>query len=124
MENIGSMQTKDQQQANPFPGSYLLTINTAQRGYHLSSLCRSLMEPNNREAFKNDDQQYMRDYGLTEQEIAMVSSHDWLAVARYGVNHFLVFRLAAMYGDGLTATGAQMRGETHEQFQQTRRVWE
>jgi hypothetical protein len=32
--------------------------------------------------------------------------------------------LAAMFGVGLTGTGAQMRGETLEEFKRTRRVWE
>ena len=118
------MQMTDHLPPNPYPGSYLLTITTAQRGYRISKLCRSLMDPINREKFKGDDQQYMRDYGLTKNETELVNSRDWLSVARYGVNHFLVFRLANMYGDGLTATGAQMRGQSHDDFKQTRRVWE
>ena len=45
-------------------------------------------------------------------------------MVRYGVNHFLVFRVAGAVGDGLAAAGAQMRGETLEEFRKTRRVWE
>jgi hypothetical protein len=54
----------------------------------------------------------------------MVRARDWLGMLRYGVNHFLVFRVAGMCGDGLAATGAKMRGETLEEFMRTRRVWE
>ena len=110
--------------ANPSPGSYLLTISLAQQGYRLSAFCRSLMSAQNRTAFKADEERYMREFGLSEAERAMVRARDWLAMVRYGVNHFFVFRVAGTLGVGLTGAAAQMRGETLEQFKSTRRVWE
>jgi protocatechuate 4,5-dioxygenase alpha subunit len=110
--------------ANPCPGSYLLTVSLAQQAYRLSAFCRSLMNPEVRAAFKADEEKCLRDAGLTDAEIAMVRARDWLGMLRYGVNHFLVFRVAGAVGDGLAATGAKMRGETLEEFMRTRRVWE
>jgi gallate dioxygenase len=110
--------------ANPGPGSYLLTISLAQQAYRLSAFCRSLMQPQNRTAFKADEARYMSEFGLTEAEAAMVRARDWLAMVRYGVNHFFVFRVAGTLGVGLTGAAAQMRGETLAQFRSTRRVWE
>jgi protocatechuate 4,5-dioxygenase alpha subunit len=110
--------------ANPLPGSYLLTVSLAQQAYRLSAFCRGLMKPENRQAFKADELRCLQEAGLDEAEIAMVRARDWLAMVRYGVNHFLVFRLAGVVGEGLVAAGAQMRGETLEQFAGTRRVWE
>ena len=118
------MKKSEREFANPLHGTYLLTVSYAQQGYRLSAFCRSLMKPESREAFKADEERYMRDFGLKEEEIAMVRARDWLAMVRYGVNHFLVFRVAGVTGVGLTGTGAQMRGETHEEFKSTRRVWE
>ena len=82
------------------------------------------MNPEVRAAFKADEQKCLRDAGLTDAEVAMVRARDWLGMLRYGVNHFLVFRVAGAVGDGLVATGAKMRGETLEEFMRTRRVWE
>jgi protocatechuate 4,5-dioxygenase alpha subunit len=110
--------------ANPFPGSYLLTVSLAQQAYRLSAFCRSLMSPEQRAAFKADEEKCLRDAALTDAEIAMVRARDWLGMVRYGVNHFLVFRVAGAMGDGLVATGAKMRGETVDEFARTRRVWE
>jgi protocatechuate 4,5-dioxygenase alpha subunit len=110
--------------ANPCPGSYLLTVSLAQQAYRLSAFCRGLMQPQNRAAFKADEEKCMRDAGLNDTEKALVRARDWLGMVRYGVNHFLVFRVAGAVGDGLAATGAQMRGETLEEFMRTRRVWE
>jgi protocatechuate 4,5-dioxygenase alpha subunit len=110
--------------ANPLPGSYLLTVSLAQQAYRLSAFCRGLMKPENRTAFKSDEMRCLREAGLNETEIQLVRSRDWLGMVRYGVNHFLVFRLAGMVGDGLAAAGAKMRGQTLEEFAATRRVWE
>jgi hypothetical protein len=110
--------------ANPCDGSYLLTISLAQQAYRLSAFCRGLMKPENRAAFQANEEQCLRVAGLNETEIALVRTRDWLGMLRYGVNHFLVFRVAGAVGDGLAATGARMRGETLEEFKRTRRVWE
>jgi protocatechuate 4,5-dioxygenase alpha subunit len=110
--------------ARPSPGTYLLTVSLAQQAYRLSAFCRGLMRPEARAAFKADEEGAMRAFGLSEAEIAMVRARDWLAMVRYGVNHFLVFRLAGAVGVGLAGAGAQMRGQTLEEFKRTRRVWE
>ena len=118
------MKPSEREFAHPSPGTYLLTVSLAQQGYRLSSFCRSLMRPESRAAFKADEERAMRAFGLSETEMAMIRARDWLAMVRYGVNHFLVFRVAGTLGVGLTGTAAQMRGETLEEFKRTRRVWE
>jgi hypothetical protein len=118
------MKDAEHRRANPYPGSYLLTVSLAQQAYRLSSFCRSLMQAAQRDAFRKDEEGCMRAAGLAETEMAMIRARDWLGMVRYGVNHFLVFRVAGAVGDGLVAAGAQMRGETLEEFRKTRRVWE
>jgi gallate dioxygenase len=118
------MKDSERQRGNPCPGSYLLTVSLGQQAYRLSLFCRSLMNPEQRAAFKADEEASMRAAGLNEAEMAMVRARDWLAMVRYGVNHFLVFRVAGAVGDGLVAVAAQMRGESLEEFRKTRRVWE
>lgn len=118
------MKQSERDFANPSPGSYLLTVSLAQQAYRLSAFCRGLMKPENRAAFKADEERSMREAGLNEAECALVRTRDWLGMLRYGVNHFLVFRVSGAVGDGLAATGAKMRGETLDEFMRTRRVWE
>ena len=118
------MKDSERDYANPCAGSYLLTVSLAQQAYRLSAFCRGLMKPENRAAFKADEEKTLREAGLTEQEMALVRSRDWLGMLRYGVNHFLVFRVSGAVGDNLAATGASMRGETLDEFKRTRRVWE
>ncbi len=120
----GRVKQSERDFANPYPGSYLLTVSLAQQAYRLSAFCRGLMDPERRAAFKADEIKTLNEAGLSETEIALVRARDWLGMVRYGVNHFLVFRVAGAVGDGLAATGAKMRGETLEEFARTRRVWE
>ena len=107
---------------HPIDGSYLLTGAASSRGYRLNRFCHSLQSPANRDAFKRDEFACMREHALSEEEIAMVTRRDWLAMVRYGASHFLVFRLSGTLGLGLAATGAQMRGETLEEFMRTRKL--
>ena len=104
------------------PGCYPLTGQAAGRGYHLNKFCHGLLDPAKRAAFAADANAEMRSAGLINEEIQLVEARDWLAMVRYGASPFLVFRLSGVFGVGLAATGAQMRGETLEQFMQTRRV--
>ena len=118
------MKPSERDFANPSPGNYLLTVSLAQQAYRLSAFCRSLMRPETRAAFKADEERCLREAALSDAEIALVRARDWLGMVRYGVNHFLVFRVSGAVGDGLAATGAKMRGQTLDEFARTRRVWE
>ena len=103
-------------------GCYPLTGQIAGRGYRLNAFCHDLIDPVKRAAFATDADAEMHSAGLTDEEMQLVKMRDWLAMVRYGASPFLVFRLSGVFGVGLAATGAQMRGETLEQFMQTRRV--
>ncbi len=103
-------------------GCYALGGTTASRGYRMNRFCHALLVPATRDAFKTDPAAAMRAAGLTDEETAMVNAHDWLALVRHGVSPFLLFRLSGAVGSGLAATGAQMRGQTLEEFMQTRNI--
>ena len=103
-------------------GCYPLTGEAARRGYRLNAFCHGLLAPEKRAAFAADAESEMRNAGLTAHEMVLVRTQDWLAMVQYGASPFLVFRLSGVLGVGLAATGAQMRGQTLEEFMQTRRV--
>ena len=107
----------------PLPaGCYPLGGSVASRAYRMNRFCHALLVPARRDAFKADPEAAMLAASLSDDETAMVNAHDWLALVRHGVSPFLLFRLSGAMGSGLAATGAQMRGETLDQFMQTRRI--
>lgn len=103
-------------------GTYLFTGSAAQKGYHLNRFCMSLTDPENRAAFQADEAAYMKEFGMSDAEIDIVKRRDWLGLVKAGAHHFMVFKVAGAAGFNLVQTGAQMRGETVEQYLASRQV--
>jgi protocatechuate 4,5-dioxygenase alpha subunit len=104
------------------PGTYVFDLHLSRRGYALNKMCMSLTEPQNRESFKADEDAYMARYPLTEEQKQAVRDRDWLRLTQLGGNLFFFLKLGATIGHGLYPIGAQMRGESYEQFMATRNV--
>jgi protocatechuate 4,5-dioxygenase alpha chain len=84
-------------------------------------MAHSLTDGGNRKLFLQDEEAYMTKYGLSEQQKDAVRRRDWLALTREcGGNIYYMYKLGATVGTGLYHMGAQMRGETYEQFLATR----
>ena len=108
--------------ASPPPGTYYNTGAAARRGYRLNRFCYDFRYPENREDWRADADALMDRYGLTPEERELVRTGDWLGLIRYGANLFVILRLAKLHGDGLTAVGAQMRGQSVADYLTTRGV--
>lgn len=64
----------------------------------------------------------MEDYGLNEEQKQAIRDRDWLKLTQLGGNLFFFLKLGAALGHGLYSIGADMRGETYEEFMMTRNV--
>jgi protocatechuate 4,5-dioxygenase alpha subunit len=106
----------------PIAGTYLTTGARAQRGYRLSKFCMAFMSPAFRERFKAEPEGVMREFGLSDYEKALIRERNFNAMVRYGVNAFMIFKLANAFGIGQNRTGAMMRRQTYEDFMATRNV--
>lgn len=107
---------------HPPAGTYFNTGAAARRGFRLNRFCYDLRYPANRDAYRADAQALMDKYGLSEPEQKLVRAGDWIGLVRYGANLFVILRLAELHGDGLTAVGAQMRGQSVEDYLASRQV--
>lgn len=105
---------------HPLHGTYLTTGARAQRGFRLSKFCMAFMKPANREAFKADPERFMSEHGLTDYEKDLIRTQNFNAMVRYGVNAFMIFKVANMLGINQNQTGAKMRLESYEEFLATR----
>jgi protocatechuate 4,5-dioxygenase, alpha chain len=103
------------------PGTYVFDYTRSRIGYELNKLCYSLTEPKNRELYRQDEEAYLVRFGLTAQQKDAIRRRDWLALTKYcGGNIYYVYKLGATVGQGLYHMGAQMRGESYEDFLKTR----
>jgi protocatechuate 4,5-dioxygenase alpha subunit len=103
-------------------GTYANTGQAARQGLRFNRFCYDLRMPENRAAFQADPESHMARYDLDEMDRDLVRRRDWLGLVRRGGNVFVLLRLSQLCGHNLTETGAQMRGETLEQYLASRQV--
>jgi protocatechuate 4,5-dioxygenase alpha subunit len=106
----------------PIPDTTIFDLKASQRGYRLNKMCGSLCDPKNREAFKQAEEAYMARFHLTEEEKNLVRKRDFAALIHSGLNIYFMLKLGSVTGASLYRMGAQMRGESYEQFLATRRL--
>jgi protocatechuate 4,5-dioxygenase alpha chain len=102
------------------PDTTVFDLRLSRRGRRLNKMCGSLCAPANREAFKRDEEAYMARFGLSEIEKQLVRKRDFGGLIRAGLNIYWMLKLGSVTGNSLYRMGAQMRGESYEQFLATR----
>ena len=102
------------------PDTTIFDLRKSARGYRLNKMCGSLCDPKNREAFKRDEEAYMARFGLTDSEKELVRKRDFAGLIHAGLNIYFMLKLGSVTGNSLYRMGAQMRGESYEQFLSTR----
>jgi protocatechuate 4,5-dioxygenase, alpha chain len=104
----------------PIPDTTVFDLRASRRGLRLNKMCGSLCRPENREAFKKDEEAYMARFHLSEQEKQLVRKRDFAGLIDAGLNIYWMLKLGSVTGNSLYRMGAQMRGESYEQFLATR----
>jgi len=92
------------------PGSYVYSGTASSRGYRLNRFCLSLKQPLNRTAFLADEEAYVAQYGLSEEERALVKARDWTGLLEAGGHLQAILKLAATLGLNLYHIGAHNVG--------------
>lgn len=105
---------------NPIPNTVVFDLGYSRNGLRINTMCNSLTVAENREAYKQDEEAYMQKYGLTEAEKELIRNRDWAGLNSIGGNIYYLLKLGFVVGHGLYRMGAQMRGETFEEFLATR----
>ena len=59
-------------------------------------------------------------FALTNEEKNLVRKRDFGALIQAGLNIYMMLKLGSVTGNSLYRMGAQMRGESYEQFLATR----
>jgi protocatechuate 4,5-dioxygenase alpha subunit len=110
------------QVVRPIPDTTVFDLRASRRGYRLNKLCASLCDPRNRVAFQKDEDAYMMRFELTDSEKALIRKRDFQGLIEAGTNIYYLLKIGSVTGTGLYRMGAQMRGESYEQFLATRNL--
>lgn len=98
------------------PGTTPFDGVQAQKGYALNKMCYSFNSEENREAFKADEEAYMRKYGLTEPQAAAIRARNVLQLLAAGGNAYYLAKFAGIFGLDMQDIGAQQTGMSKEEF--------
>ena len=98
----------------------IFDLRLSRRGLRLNKMCGSLCDPHNRAAFKQDEEGYLARFSLSDEERQLIRKRDFGGLIRAGLNIYWMLKLGSVTGNSLYKMGAQMRGESYEQFLATR----
>ena len=98
------------------PGTTIFDGAQAMKGYALNRMCFSFNDSVNREAFRRDEEAYMRHYGLDEEQARAIRARDVLGLIAAGGNVYYLAKLAGILGLDVQDLGAAQTGLTKEEF--------
>jgi protocatechuate 4,5-dioxygenase alpha chain len=87
----------------------LFDEHTARRGIRLNKAAYSLKDEPQRELFHADEDKWMDQFGLTEEERALIRSRDWIGLWRSGMSIYVMVKLSGVTKTPLPEIGKQMR---------------
>jgi gallate dioxygenase len=101
-------------------GTYPFTLDRSVKAFRINTFLHELTNPTHRAAFLADEEKAFEAAALSDIERDMVRRRDWRAMIQYGVSFFMLEKLGAVIGVSNLHIYAAMRGETLEEFQETR----
>ena len=91
------------------PDLDLFDEETAMRGMRLNKAAYSLKEAKQRELFARDEEAWMGQFGLTDEEKDLMRRRDWIGLWRHGMSIYVMVKLSGVTGTPLPEIGKQMR---------------
>jgi protocatechuate 4,5-dioxygenase alpha chain len=82
---------------------------TAMRGIRLNKAAYSLKDAGQRELFAHDEEAWMEQFGLTDEEKELMRRRDWIGLWRSGMSIYVMVKLSGVTGTPLPEIGKQMR---------------
>ena len=82
---------------------------TATRGIRLNKAAYSLKDEDQRELFDRDEEAWMEQFGLTDEEKELVRRRDWIGLWQAGMSIYVMVKLSGVTKTPLPEIGKQMR---------------
>ena len=91
------------------PDLDLFDEDTATRGLRLNKAAYSLKDARQRELFAHDEEAWMEQFGLSDEEKRLMRARDWIGLWRAGMSIYVMVKLSGVTGTPLPEIGKQMR---------------
>ncbi len=87
----------------------LFDESTAMRGIRHNKAAYSLKDEPQRDLFHHDEEAWMQQFGLTDEEKELVRKRDWIGLWRAGMSIYVMVKLSGVTDTPLPEIGKQMR---------------
>ena len=104
LERLDAVQPK-----NLPPDLDLFDEHTATRGVRLNKAAYSLKDEQQRQLFDEDEERWMDQFALTDEEKELLRRRDWIGLWRHGMSIYVMVKLSGVTGTALPEIGKQMR---------------
>jgi gallate dioxygenase len=98
------------------PGTTIFDADQSRKGYWLNQFCMSLMKAENRARFKADEDAYLADWPMTDEQRAAVRARDLNWMMHTGGNIYFLAKLGATDGLSFQQMAGSMTGMTEAQY--------
>jgi len=103
-------------------GTYPFGILTSIRTLRINRFLWKITDPRHRILIREHPDETFKQAGLTDEECRLIRERDWIGMIHYGVNFFVMEKLARIDGISNAVVYASMRGESLEKFLMSRNV--
>jgi protocatechuate 4,5-dioxygenase, alpha chain len=87
----------------------LFDESTARRGVRLNRAAYSLKDEAQRQLFLAEEERWMDQFDLTDEERELVRARDWIGLWRHGMSIYVMVKLSGVTDTPLPEIGKQMR---------------
>ncbi|MCF4010026.1 MAG: protocatechuate 4,5-dioxygenase subunit alpha [Paraglaciecola sp.] len=100
------------------PGTTIFDADMASLGFHLNQFCMSLMKAPNREKFKQNEQAYLDQWPMSDEQKAAVLARDYNKMISLGGNIYFLAKIFSSDGISFQAAASTMTGMTQAEYAQ------
>ena len=107
---------REQHDYDDIPGTFVFDAERSRQGYGINMFCMSLMQDENRKAFKADEAEYLKKFKLTPEQTEAVLKRDYNRMLELGGNIYFTAKLGATDGHSFQHLAAVMTGNTQDDY--------
>ena len=101
---------------NDIPGTTVFNAMRSRQAYHLHKFCMSLMDKDNRNAFKADERAYLDRFRMSEDQKQAVLDRDFNRLIELGGNIYFLVKLSNTDGWSAQRAVGSMTGLTPDEY--------
>jgi protocatechuate 4,5-dioxygenase, alpha chain len=107
---------REQHDYDDIPGTFVFDADRSRQGYGINTFCKSLMQEENRKAFKANEAEYLKKFALTPEQTAAILKRDYNRMLELGGNIYFTAKLGATDGHSFQHLAAVMTGSSQEDY--------